>query len=177
MSAPVPPSAPAGGAPAAAPPASASPTVPAGSATQASGTSTGGDSSIALAGDRVVVQVFPWMPAGVTITIRLVDPATAPPPPGTLVGTLIFRVEAQDASGTPLTALPAEVNLAVRYTDQEVAGLNEQQATLSWLDPADNSLEAGAEARHRSVDELRGGVRHRARHLRPLRPVMWRCAS
>ena len=82
------------------------------------------------------MQVFPWMPAGVTITIRLVDPATAPPPPGSLPGNLIFRVEAQDASGTPLTALPAEVNLAVRYADQDIAGLNEQQATLSWLDPA-----------------------------------------
>ena len=83
------------------------------------------------------MQVFPWMPAGVTITIRLVDPTPPPPPPGTLVGNLIFRLEAQDASGTPLTALPAEVNLSVRYTDQDVAGLNKQQATLSWLDPAD----------------------------------------
>jgi len=137
VSAPVPPSGPAGVPPAAAPPASASPTAPAGSETQASGTSTGGDSTIALSGDRVVVQVFPSMPAGLTITIRLVDPAPVPPPPGTRAGNLIFRIEAQDASGTPLTALPAEVNLAVRYADQDVAGLNEQRATLSWLDPAD----------------------------------------
>jgi len=78
------------------------------------------------------------MPAGVTITIRLLDPATVPPPPGARVGNLTFGIEGRDASGTPLTALPAEVNLAVRYADQEVAGLNKQNVTLLWLDPADN---------------------------------------
>jgi hypothetical protein len=133
VSAPAPPAA-----PASAPPAVASPPTSAGSATEASGTSTGGDSTVALAGDRVVVTIFPWMPAGVTITVRLVDPSTVPSPPGTRVGDLVFRIEARDGSGTPLTTLPAEVNLAVHYTDQEVAGLNEQQATLSWFDPADN---------------------------------------
>jgi hypothetical protein len=128
---------PSAAAPAPAAPAATSPSAAAGSETQASGTSTGGDSTIALAGDRVVVQVFPWMPAGVTITIRLMDPATAPPPPGTRAGNLIFRVEAQDVSGAPLTTLPAEVNLGVRYADQDVAGLNKQNATLVWLDPVD----------------------------------------
>jgi hypothetical protein len=128
---------PAAAAPAPAASASASPSAAVGSETQASGTSTGGDSTIALAGDRVVVQMFPWMPTGVAITIRLVDSATAPSPPGTRAGNLIFRIEAQDASGARLTTLPAEVHLGVRYADQDVAGLNKQNATLLWLDPAD----------------------------------------
>jgi len=117
---------------------------PTGSETQASGTSNGGDSTIALSGDRVVVQVFPWMPAGITLTLSLIDPSTPPPPPGTRAGDLIFRIEAKNASGAPLVTLPAEVHLGVRYGDQDVAGLNKQNATLSWLDPADNRWKPAA---------------------------------
>ena len=84
------------------------------------------------------MSIFPWMPAGVTIAVRLVDPATVPPPPGTRAGDLVFRIEARDGAGAPLTTLPAEVNLAARYVDQDVASLNEQNVTLSWLNPADN---------------------------------------
>jgi hypothetical protein len=108
------------------------------SVTQATGVSTGGDSSVGLPGDRVVLRIFPWMPQGVSFTVRLIDPATVPAPPGTRVGSLTFQVEARDAGGSTLTALPAEVNLSARYTDQEVFGLNESQVTLMWLDPATN---------------------------------------
>jgi hypothetical protein len=48
------------------------------------------------------------------------------------------KVEGQDASGAPLTTLPAEVDLADRYTEQDVAGLNKQNAALSCPDPADH---------------------------------------
>ena len=78
------------------------------------------------------------MPAGVTITIRLVDPATVPPPPGRRLGDLVFRVEARGAGGEALTILPAEINLSATYSDPDVAGLNEQGATLYWLDPSTN---------------------------------------
>jgi hypothetical protein len=107
--------------------------------TEASGTSTGGDSRIALSGDHVVVRVFPWMPAGVTITIRLVDPSTVPPPPGRRLGDLVFRVEARGAGGEALTALPAEVNLSATYSESDVAGSNERAAILYWLDPSTNT--------------------------------------
>jgi hypothetical protein len=106
--------------------------------TEASGTSTGGDSRIALSGDHVVVRIFPWMPAGVTITIRLVDPTTVPPPPGRRLGDLVFRVEARGAGGEALTVLPAEVNLSATYSESDVAGSNERAAILYWLDPSTN---------------------------------------
>jgi hypothetical protein len=91
-----------------------------------------------LSGDHVVVQIFPWMPAGVTITIRLVDPSTAPPPPGRRLGDLVFKLEARGAGGQILTVLPAEVNLSATYSDQDVAGLTERGVALYWLDPTTN---------------------------------------
>jgi hypothetical protein len=45
--------------------------------TEASGTSIGGASQIGLPADRILVKIFPWMPEGVTMTIRLVDPSIA----------------------------------------------------------------------------------------------------
>jgi hypothetical protein len=93
---------------------------------------------IATPGERVAVRVFPWMPAGVQITIRPVDASTVPAAPGSRAGDLTFAIEARDASGTQLTALPAEANLAIRYADSTVKGLNEGNLTLSRLDPATN---------------------------------------
>ena len=131
------------------PPASASPpqttavspaTSP--SPTEASGTTTGGDTRIALPGDHVLVQAFPWMPRGITITVRLLDPTTVPVLPGTRVGDLVFQMAARDATGTLLAELPAEVNLSATYGDQDIAGRNEQGVALVWLDPADNQWKA-----------------------------------
>ena len=86
--------------------------------------------------------MFPWMPAGVQVTIRPVDPNTVAAAPGTRAGDLVFVVEARDGSGTQLSSLPAEVNLAVRYADSTVSGLNESNLTLSRLDPATNQWQA-----------------------------------
>ena len=125
--------------PAASPAASAPAPAPAGpTVTEATGTSTGGDVTIALPNNHVAVQIFPWMPAGITLTVRLIDPVTAPAAPGTRVGDLVFVLEARDSAGAPLTMLPAEVNLDVSYTDEDAAGLDDQTVTLSWLDPADS---------------------------------------
>jgi hypothetical protein len=104
----------------------------------ASGTTNGADMMIATPGERVAVRVFPWMPAGVQITIRPVDASTVPAGPGSRAGDLTFAIEARDANGTQLTTLPAEANLAVRYADSTVSGLNEGNLTLSRLDPATN---------------------------------------
>jgi len=106
--------------------------------TATTGTSNGGDELIATPGERVAVRVFPWLPAGIQLTIRPIDANTVPAEPGRRVGDLTFAVEAKDASGTQLTALPAEVNLAIRYADSTVSGLNEGNLTVSHLDPATN---------------------------------------
>jgi hypothetical protein len=92
-----------------------------------------------LTDDRVVIQLFPSMPRGVTVTIRLIDPATVDAPPNTVVGSLIFQVEAKDVGGASLSTLPAEVNLSAHYSDFEVFSRDESQVTLVWLDPADNT--------------------------------------
>jgi hypothetical protein len=106
---------------------------------EAIGLSTGGDGLIGLPGDRVVVQIFPWMPAGVTFTVRLLDPSAVPTtPPGNRVGDLIFQIQARDSGGEPLAELPAEVNLSARYTDTEVVSAQESLVTLVWLDPVDS---------------------------------------
>jgi hypothetical protein len=102
------------------------------------GTSTGADVLVATPGERVAVRMFSWMPAGVNVTIRPIDPSSAPAATGTRAGDLLFVVEAKDATGATLTTLPAEVNLAVKYADETVSGLDEQNLTLSRLDPATN---------------------------------------
>jgi hypothetical protein len=107
------------------------------SVAQASGVTTGADSSISLPGDRLVVRVFPWMPAGVSLTIRLIDPTTVPSPAGSRVGPLTFVLEAKDARGANLSSLPAEVNLSAHYTELEASGIDKAGLTLMWLDPAD----------------------------------------
>jgi len=105
------------------------------SVTQATGVTTGGDASIALPGDRIAIRVFPWVPQGIALTVRLVDRAAISPPPAKPVGALVFQVEARDAAGGVLTVLPAEVNLSAHYTNQEAAGVSKNQVTLLWLDP------------------------------------------
>jgi hypothetical protein len=107
------------------------------SVVEATGRSTGADGLVALPGDRIVLQMFPWMPAGITLSVLLLDQTTVALPPGTPVGPLVFQVSATDAMGGNLSELPAEVNLSVRYTDQEVSGFNEQQVAMLWLDPFD----------------------------------------
>jgi hypothetical protein len=51
----------------------------------------------------------------------------------------MFQVEAFDQFGTPLATLPGEVTPSVNYTDADVAGLDEAFATLSRLDPLDQT--------------------------------------
>jgi hypothetical protein len=110
--------------------------------TEVTGTSTGGDGTVALIDERVVLRIFPWMPSGITFKMRFVDPGTVSSPPGKRVGNMVFRVEAQDAAGKTLDVLPAEVNLSARYADRDVAGAKEQDVMLSRFDPATNQWKA-----------------------------------
>jgi hypothetical protein len=104
-----------------------------GGVTEANGTSDGGIVEVGL-GQRVVVRIFPSLPSGTSITLRLTDPNGLPPVPGGLAGDLIFTVEAFDAAGRPLASLPAEVNLNVHYRDDDVSGLDAARLEIVHLD-------------------------------------------
>jgi hypothetical protein len=100
----------------------------------------GTDRSFGSADGRIAVRVFPTMSRNVRITIaNPIDPASVPANPGQKVDALLFRVTADDCGGGGIATLPAEVNLAVRYSDADVGGLNEASFKLAWLDPADNT--------------------------------------
>lgn len=98
---------------------------------------TGGELQVSLTGDRVVVQIFSTTPSGIVLTLRLVDPVTHPGQPGTLAGDLLFQIEARDQQGAILSALPADVNLSVRYTESDVVGIDDTSVTLARFDPID----------------------------------------
>ena len=106
------------------------------SVTQVSGITTGGESSVALPGDRIVVRSYPGIPAGISITIRVLNKAQFPTQPGAPVIALIFQIEARDGVGNMLNALPAEVNLSARYMNSEIPGLDKNRATFWWYNAA-----------------------------------------
>jgi hypothetical protein len=110
--------------------------------TEATGTSNGGDVVIRFGGERVVVSMFPWMPSGVTVVLKRVEPSTLAAAPGSRAGDLTFSLEARDATGKALPTLPGEVNLSVRYNDADVVSLNESNLTISRLNPTSNQWTA-----------------------------------
>jgi len=86
---------------------------------------------------RITIRVFSTMTRNIRVAARMpVDPATVPSPPPP-VGGLLFELQAEICEGGALGELPAEVNLGIRYSDQEAAGMGEQGFTISMLDPAD----------------------------------------
>lgn len=114
------------------------PTPPPARTTEDDAVTNGQDLTVRLTGDRVVVQIFSSMPPGITLKLYLVDPAGLRPTPGGVVGDLMFRIEARDASGANLSTLPTEVNLTVRYQESDLDGRDDAFVTLVRLDPADN---------------------------------------
>ena len=114
------------------------PTPPPARTTEAQDVTNGQDLTLTLTGDRVVVQVFSSMPPGITLRLYLVEPAAHQPLPGAVVGDLMFRIGARDASGALLPTLPTEVNLTVRYQDADLDGRDDALVTLVRLDPVDN---------------------------------------
>ena len=109
---------------------SASPTA----VTEVSATATGIDSTLALPGNRVTVQIPASLPSGTVLKLRMVDPLSLPPTSGIRAGDLIFQLDATDASGAALTTLPSEVTIKATYSDRDVIGLNEANLTLGHLD-------------------------------------------
>jgi hypothetical protein len=69
-----------------------------------------------------------------SITLARVDPASQPPPPGSILSTYIFRMTASPCGGAPYSVLPSEVNLAVSYTDALAAGRDETRFALMFYD-------------------------------------------
>jgi hypothetical protein len=102
--------------------------------------STPGQEMTFQSGDgRILVHVFGTMSQSVKFSIRHpIDPASVPPAPGQVVGGLLFQLIAEACDGTPIATLPAEVNLGIRYTDAEAAGLNEANFTVARLDTTAN---------------------------------------
>jgi hypothetical protein len=101
--------------------------------------------AVQSADGRIQVRVFPSLSQSVRISIRQpVDPASVPPPPGPVVGGLVFQVIAETCEGTPIPVLPAEINLGIHYTDADVASLNEATFTLARLDTSANQWRVAA---------------------------------
>jgi hypothetical protein len=83
---------------------------------------------------KVAVRVFANRTAPVRIEILpIIDFLSAPLPPGNLVGLLAYEIRASHCDSTPLMQLPAEANLAIRYSDLEATGLNEQRFVIGRL--------------------------------------------
>ena len=99
----------------------------------------GQESSVTSDDGRITVRVFGSMTRPVRLAIRLpIEAGVTPAPPGPLVGGLLFQVIAEECGGGPIPVLPAEVNLGVRYSDADAAGLNEQNFTIARLDTNTN---------------------------------------
>jgi hypothetical protein len=87
---------------------------------------------------KVAVRVFGNRTAPVRIEILpVIDFLSAPLPPGNLVGLLAYEIRASHCDSTPLVQLPGEANLAIRYSDLEATGLNEQRFVIGRLNIAD----------------------------------------
>ncbi len=87
--------------------------------------------------EKVTVRVFPNTPQPVKIEIlQIIDFLSAPLPPGNLVGLLAYEIRAGSCGGGPLTQLPSEMNLAIRYNDIEATGLDESRFVIGRLDLA-----------------------------------------
>ena len=54
--------------------------------------------------------------------------------PGQQVDALLFEITAQTCDGQPLTRLPVEVNLGIRYADGDTGGLNEASFKIARVD-------------------------------------------
>jgi hypothetical protein len=99
--------------------------------------SAGVETAVSSMGGRVTVRLFPSLPRPIRVIVREnVDPATVPAPPGQRIGALVFQVTAEECAGGAVGTFPVEVNLGVRYTDQEATGLSEAGFAVAVLDPA-----------------------------------------
>jgi hypothetical protein len=100
-------------------------------------TTPGQDTLFTSQDGKATVRVFSTTPRPVRIEIdRVIDFLSAPLPPGTLVGLLAYEIRASNCDASPLTQLPAEANLGIRYDDFEAIGLDESRFVIGRLDVA-----------------------------------------
>jgi hypothetical protein len=97
----------------------------------------GRETTVFLTADHVVLRVGTGLPEDLEIGIRIVTASDGSPPPGLVIGDLLFRVTARDPGGADLAQLPIEANLSARYTDAQLGSRDEGKLVLSWRDPAD----------------------------------------
>jgi hypothetical protein len=95
----------------------------------------GRETAVFLTNDHVVVRVPAALPADLEVGIRIVTASDGAPPPGPVIGDLLFRISASEPGGGPLARLPIEANLSARYTDEQLGSRDEGRLALSWLDP------------------------------------------
>ena len=118
----------------------------------------GQDTTFTSYDGKVKVKIFASTPEQVKVEIlQVIDFLNAPLPPGNLVGLLAYEIRASHCDTVPLATFPAEVNLAIHYSDIEATGLDESRfvigrldmATAAWYpmekranDPANNAVTA-----------------------------------
>lgn len=85
---------------------------------------------------KVALRVFSSSPLPVRVVIyQVINAEAAPAPPGTYVRPLVYEVAAgYCGDATRLPEFPAEVNLGIRYSDLEAAGLDEGRFVIGRLD-------------------------------------------
>ena len=97
----------------------------------------GQDTTFTSYDGKVNVKVFASTPEKVRVEIlQVIDFLNAPLPPGSLVGLLAYEVRASHCDTVPLATFPAEVNLAIHYSDIEATGLDESRFVVGKLDMA-----------------------------------------
>ncbi|MFN8526119.1 MAG: hypothetical protein U0821_23705 [Chloroflexota bacterium] len=94
----------------------------------------GQDMAFRSSGGRVTVRVFATMPRSVRFAVQLPVDLGAGEPPGPVVGDLRLLLAAGTCEGEVLTALPAEVNLAINYADADIVGMDESRLGLAFFD-------------------------------------------
>ena len=67
---------------------------------------------------------------GVSFELTKVDAGSVPPPPGGIVGDLVFRLAAAPCGGSGLTELSSAVNLGVGYQDRVGESVDRSKLTL-----------------------------------------------
>jgi hypothetical protein len=84
---------------------------------------------------RATVRVLGSSPRPVRAQIlNVLNADAAPPPSGTPVGLLVYEIRAGLCDASFLPEFPAEVSLAMRYTDAEADGLDRSRFVIGRLD-------------------------------------------
>jgi len=118
-----------GGPPPPPPPSNRSQSAPSG---QASGClQNGGTVSLTLPGGLATFKAYQ---DNLAVDLTQVDPSSVPPPPGSLIGQLVFRLGASQCGGSGMASLPGEDNLGVGYSEDAAAGHDKSKLSLMFWD-------------------------------------------